>query len=618
MAETLSQKLKNYNEKELLELSQHIRQEIIDSVSINGGHLSPNLGVVELTIALHKVFDFPTDSLIFDVGHQSYTHKILSGREEEFKKIRQFDSISGFPHPDESEYDSFIAGHAGAALSAAIGVSESKYLTKDPSSTIAVIGDGSLGCGMSLEALNNVSEVNGKVIIILNDNKMAISPSVGGMTKHLNKIIAGNFYFNNKNRVKRFLKKCSFGKLRFDEFAHKTLLAVKNFFMPKGTIFNELNIQYLGPIDGYSFPELFKVLEYAKKSPKSVLIHVFTEKGHGYEYAREFPEKFHGVGAFSKNNGNFCKESTQSFPKTFGLSMCELANPNLTVITAAMKSGTGLTKYAEENPNNFYDVGICEEHAVTFAAGLAKSGKIKSVVALYSTFLQRAFDNVYHDVCLQNANVLIAIDRAGIVDDGPTHHGIYDLGFLRQMPNLTIMAPRSENELRSMLHLAMELPTPVAIRYSKNASQIPFTPELPPEKIDIGRAEIVADGEIISLWAMGSEVDRALEIRDIIKEKINVTIEVVNPRFIRPFDKKLLFEKAKSHLIATMEDHVLSGGLSSEVAQLIAPSCYDLAASFGWGARVFEHGKTDEIRNKHHLDNQSIANKLMEIIEDER
>lgn len=618
MAENLSQQLKNYDLDELKSLSQKIRQEIIDSVSINGGHLSPNLGVVELTIALHKIFDFPTDSLIFDVGHQSYTHKILSGREEEFKKIRQFDSISGFPRPEESEYDSFIAGHAGAALSAAIGISESKFLTNDQSSTIAVIGDGSIGCGMTLEALNNINEVKGKVIIILNDNKMAISPNVGGIAKHLNKIISGSWYLKNKSKVKNLLKKCSFGRIRFDEIVNNALRGIKNFILPNGTIFDALNIRYLGPIDGYSFEDLFRVLEFAKNAKESLIIHVFTEKGHGYEYARNFPEKFHGIGAFHKNDGTLRKESSQSFPIAFGYSMCELASPELALITAAMKSGTGLSQYAECYPNNFYDVGICEEHAVTFAAGLAKSGKVKSVVALYSTFLQRAFDNIYHDVCLQNLNVLIAIDRAGIVDDGPTHHGIYDLGFLREMPNLTIMAPASENELRSMLHLAIKLPTPVAIRYSKSASATPFTPANPPEEIEIGRAKIVAEGEVVSLWAMGSEVDRALKIRDIIKEKIGVTIEVVNSRFIRPFDKKLLFYKAKSHLIVTMEDHVLSGGLASEVSLLLAPSCYDLAASFGWQSRVFEHGNTEEIRKKHHLDNDSIAAKLIEVIEHER
>ena len=618
MAENLSQQLKNYNLDELKELSQKIRQEIIDSVSVNGGHLSPNLGVVELTIALHKVFNFPEDSLIFDVGHQSYTHKILSGREQEFKKVRQFDSISGFPHPDESEYDSFIAGHAGAALSAALGISESKFLSGDTTQTIAVIGDGSLGCGMTLEALNNINEIKGKVIIILNDNKMAISPNVGGIARHLNKIISGNWYLRNKNKIKTILQKFSFGKVRFDKIIHSGLMAIKNLVLPKGTIFNALNIRYLGPIDGYSYSDLLRVLEVAKNSDKSVIIHVFTEKGHGYEYARNFPEKFHGIGAFYKDDGTLLKKSVQNFPMAFGHSMCELAKKELAVITAAMKSGTSLTQYAEQNPNNFYDVGICEEHAITFAAGLAKSGKIKSVVAIYSTFLQRAFDSVYHDVCLQNANVLIAIDRAGVVDDGPTHHGIYDLGFLRQMPNLTIMAPRSENELRSMLHLAMDIPTPIAIRYSKNASKVPFTPEEDVEKIDLGRAEIVEAGEIVSLWAMGSEVDRALEVRKVIQEKIGVAIEVVNVRFIRPFDKKLLFEKAKSHLIVTMEDHVLTGGLTSEVSQLIAPSCSDLAASFGWRERVFEHGNIDEIRKKHKLDIASIAEKLIGIIEDER
>ncbi|MBQ9789020.1 MAG: 1-deoxy-D-xylulose-5-phosphate synthase [Lentisphaeria bacterium] len=618
MAENLSQQLKNYSLDELKGLSQKIRQEIIDSVSVNGGHLSPNLGVVELTIALHKVFNFPQDSLIFDVGHQAYTHKILSGRAEEFKKVRQFDSISGFPHPDESEYDSFIAGHAGAALSAAMGIAESKVLTSDASETIAVIGDGSIGNGMTLEALNNLKSIKGKVIVILNDNKMAISPNVGSIAAHLNKIISGSWYLHNKGKVKNFLRKISFGRVRFDEIINNALRAIKNLILPKGTIFNALNIRYLGPIDGYNYTDLFRTLEFAKNVKESVIIHVFTEKGHGYEYARNFPEKFHGIGAFHKNDGSLCKESLQSFPKTFGFTMCELAQKNLAVITAAMKSGTALTKYAEENPDNFYDVGICEEHAVTFAAGLAKSGKTKSVVALYSTFLQRAFDSVYHDVCLQTANVLIAIDRAGIVDDGPTHHGIYDLGFLREMPNLTIMVPRSENELRSMLHLAMEIPAPVAIRYSKGASRTPFTPELPPEKIDIGRAEIAAEGEIISLWAMGSEVDRALEIRDLIKEKIGVAIEVVNVRFIRPFDKKLLFYRAKSHLIVTMEDHCINGGLASEVSQLIAPSCYDLAASFGWQSRVFEHGNTNEIRKKHGLDNESIAAKLVELIENER
>lgn len=608
----LNYNLKAMNSAELEELSQKIRHEIIDSVAVNGGHLSPNLGVVELTIALHKIFDLPKDKIIFDVGHQSYTHKILTGRSEAFKTIRQFGSISGFPRSEESEFDAFIAGHAGAALSAAMGIAESNHLLGDKDAhTIAVIGDGAMGCGVTLEALNNIREINGRVIIILNDNKMSISQNVGGIASHLNKIISGNWYLRNKIYVKKMLKKFP-KQINLYEFVNRCLTSVKHFILPKGTIFGALGLRYLGPIDGYSFNDLLRVLEFAKNSNESMIIHVVTEKGHGYEYARNFPEKFHGIGAFCKNDGKLKKQNAQNFSKTFGKTIVELANPKLVAITAGMKSGTELSEYAEKNPNNFFDVGISEEHAMTFAAGLAKTGNVKSVIALYSTFLQRAFDGVYHDVCLQNLNVLIAIDRAGIVDDGPTHHGIYDLGFLREMPNLVIMAPKNENEMRFMMHKAMSIKTPVAIRYSKNSSPIEFCPSLPIEDIEIGKAEVVATGTKISLWAMGLEVYRALEIRDRLKAKLNLDIEVVNVRFVAPLDEELLMEKAKTHQIISLEDHVKSGGLATALSLVLASNNAQLSYAFGFDNKVMEHGNIEQIRLKHHLDIDSIVNKIEE------
>ena len=462
--------LKALAPRQLTALCSELRETIIDTVSKNGGHLAPNLGVVELTVALHSVFNMPEDKIVWDVGHQSYVHKLLTGRRDRFHSIRTDNGLSGFTLREESEFDCFSSGHAGTAISAAMGFAAARDARNGSEHVIAVVGDGSLICGLSLEALNNVRSSCRNLIIIVNDNKMSISKSVGAIPNYLNRIITGRSYNHFKAFAKMAVQRMPSGSDIIGGI-QKLEEATKSLFVP-GVFFEEMGLRYVGPINGHKLPELIETFNRVKDFNRPVIVHVITEKGAGCEYAKEAPEKFHGVSSFNPHTGHSEHASSGiNFSAAFGASMIELAekDPEVVAITAAMRSGTGLLKFSEQFPDRFFDVGIAEEHGLTFAGGLAAGG-MRPVVALYATFLQRGLDCVFHDICLQNLPVIICADRAGIVEDGPTHHGIYDESFLLSMPRLSVLAPKNETELKAMLFAAYEQKTPVAIRYPRGAS----------------------------------------------------------------------------------------------------------------------------------------------------
>ncbi len=597
---------------DLEKLSSEIRRKLLEVVAANGGHLAPNLGVVELTIALHYIFNTPDDKLVWDVGHQGYVHKLLTGRGDIFKSLRQTNGCLGFLSREESpEFDVIGAGHAGTAISAALGLAVARDRRGSREKVVAVVGDGSLNCGISLEGLNNISEATKDLIIILNDNKMSISQNVGAIPRYLNRIISGQSY----NRFKTFMKnlfKWIPGWSKVIRKISRLEEATKSLLVP-GVFFEELGIRYIGPIDGHDFQELIRTIDGVKNFRRPVIVHVITEKGHGYPHAEAAPEKFHGLSSFDPDTGicNGDGKDGTTFSKAFGMTMEELAEPadNLAVITAAMRSGTGLKEFSEKFPGKFHDVGIAEEHAVVFAAGLAAGG-IRPVVAIYATFLQRALDCVFHDICLQNLPVIICCDRSGIVDDGPTHHGINDLGFLRALPNLSILSPKNETELRSMIFAAWQHPGPTVIRYPRGSSGVPFKNDTPPVEIPWGKAEVVKNGNDLAVWAFGRETQTAVAAAKILEEKHGLSATVVNSRFLKPLDEKLLFEHAAKMRIVTIEDHQTRGGLAAEIDELLINAEKRQIIHFGWGHDVVPHGNTSEIRKAYKLTPEAIAEKI--------
>ena len=493
---------------ELKTLAQEIRQEMIDVISKNGGHLAPNLGVVELTLALHRIFNSPQDKIVWDVGHQTYVHKLLTGRLERFKTIRKFRGLSGFPKRGESVHDCFETGHSSTSISAAVGFAKARDVLRESSHVVAVIGDGAMTGGMAFEALNHAGHSETNLIVVLNDNEMSISPNVGAMSTYLNQLRTDPLYDKRKEDLEILLKRIPGIGKKVAKLAAKAKDSLKYLLVP-GVIFEELGFTYLGPIDGHDQALMEEVLEQAKNKKGPVLIHVLTQKGKGYKPAEENPGTFHGVGAFDPETGKIAKKiAPPTYTAVFGDTLCSLATQDsrIVAITAAMPGGTGLNEFAKEFPERFFDVGIAEQHAVTFAAGLAFGG-LKPVVAIYSTFYQRAYDQVLHDVCLQEANVVLAIDRAGVVgDDGPTHHGVFDISFFRIIPNLIFMAPKDENELRHMLYTALQHSGPVALRYPRADGQgVTLDETLKP--IPIGKAEVLRDGRdvtLIGVWPINS------------------------------------------------------------------------------------------------------------------
>jgi len=593
---------------ELPLLCAELRQNIIDTVSSNGGHLAASLGAVELIVALHYLFNTPDDKILFDVGHQAYAHKLLTGRKEAFDRLRQVKGCAGFPTPAESEFDPCITGHAGVAISNAVGIAAANWLRGERGKVVAVVGDGSLNCGISLEGLNNAKAHGKNLIVILNDNKMSISPNVGGLPNYLNRLISGGPYNRFKRTVKDVIKTLPRHD-RIHRIVRKIAEAVKGFLLP-GVVFEELGFRYIGPIDGNDLEKLLHTIGNIKDLQGPFLIHVITRKGLGYKFAEADPENYHGVSGFCVEDGKLTPNGSNTFSKAFGKSMIDLASahPEVVAITAAMACGTGLKNFADKLPRQFFDVGIAEEHAVSFAAGLATNG-IRPVVAIYSTFIQRALDNIYHDVVLAGLPVIFALDRAGAVEDGPTHHGIYDLGFLLAMPGLTVMAPADEAELELMLNFAYELKKPVAIRYPRGGSrrEIAATP------LKLGKADIVKDGNDAMIWATNLEVATALEVADLLAND-NIDAGVVNTRFLSPFDRETLLEH-KDRAIVTIEDHTLTGGLAAVVdSALAAAQTHGKILHFGWPNELIGHGKISEIRQHHGMDAAAIAAKIKEAL----
>jgi len=553
-------------------LAGEIREKIIDTVSRNGGHLASSLGTVELTLAIHYVFDTPRDKLIWDVGHQAYAHKIITGRKDLFHTLRKKGGISGFPRREESPYDVFNAGHSSTSISAATGIAEARCLTGGDFKTIAVIGDGSIAAGMAFEALNWAGDRNKDLIIILNDNELCISPNVGAMSSYLNRVMTGHTVTKFKTEVKNFLKSIPSIGEQMVKFTKQIEESLKALVVP-GALFEELGFTYVGPLEGHRLDNLIRNLKNVRELHGPVLVHVITKKGMGYKFAEDDPAKFHGIAPFKIDTGEpLAKDHTPlSYTKIFGRTIIKLAryNPLIVAVTAAMREGTGLDEFAGEYAERFYDVGMAEQHGVTFAAGLATGGLIP-VVAIYSTFMQRAYDQILHDVCLQNLPVVFALDRGGFVgSDGPTHHGLFDYSYLRSIPNIIVMAPKDENELQHMLKTAVECGGPVSIRYPRGRGVGVPIDDLP-VSLDIGKGEIVYDAEdpALAIIAIGSTVypaiAAALELKD---EGMNV--QVLNARFVKPLDEKLLCDTAKSlKRIITVEENVLMGGFGSAILEL--------------------------------------------------
>ena len=601
--------------RELEQLASELRHFIIDTVSQNGGHLAPNLGTVELTLALYSVFSFPEDKLVWDVGHQAYTHKILTGRRDAFKTLRKKGGITGFPNRSESVYDAFGVGHASTSISAALGMALARDAKGEKNQVIAVIGDGALTGGESFEALNNAGDLGTKLIVILNDNEMSIDANVGAMSEYLSRIRIAPQYARAKRDMGSLLMSIPHIGDKVYKTASHLKDGVRSVLVP-GSLFEEMGFHYIGPIDGHNIGLLEEVLTSAKEMEGPVLIHIHTVKGKGYKPAEQAPEKFHGVGCFDPSTGKSAKKAgcAPSYTSVFSKALIDLAKdrPDILAITAAMPSGTGLKAFGQAYPKRFFDVGIAEEHAMTLAAGMAAAG-MHPVIALYSTFAQRAYDQLIHDVCLQNLPVTLCLDRAGLVgEDGPTHHGVFDLSYLRQMPNMCVMAPKDEEELRHMLATAIAIEGPAAVRYPRGAGLgVPLTDSL--ETLPVGKAEVLQEEGDIAFLAVGTMVEKAKEAAAILKEE-GIEAAVVNMRFIKPLDTELLGEMARTkRLLITAEENVLAGGFGSAVAEYLADHGLEVPLlRFGIPDRFIEQGTRRELLSLCGLQPDEMAERIRE------
>lgn len=603
---------------QMRDLAVEIRGELLETVAANGGHLASNLGVVELTISLLRVFHEENDQIVWDTGHQAYVYKLLTGRHELFRSLRQHRGCCGFPLRQESDYDIFGTGHAGTAISAATGICVANEQLNLYGRTVAVVGDGALGCGISLEGLNNVIESTNRLIIILNDNKMSISPNVGALSRYLNKIISGRRYNRLKGVISRGVEKVPKVGRGLHRVISRIQESVKNLLIP-GMFFEELGFRYIGPLNGHDLNELTSTLERLKPlDEQPLLIHVITEKGHGYEPAEKDPATFHGVGKFEPETGKIFKKTdpgnkAPSFGACFGNTLEKMLRENsrVTAITAGMCDGTGMKNIRNKFPKRFYDVGIAEEHAVVFAAGLAAQG-MRPVVAIYASFMQRAFDYVFHDVALQNLPVIFCLDRAGAVPDGPTHHGIHDLGFWQSVPNITVMQPADPLELTEMLQSALKQEGPALIRYPKRDQNEDVYKNRERPKIKLGKAIFLREGKDVSLWCLGPETKLGLEAAEKLAEN-NIQADVVNVRFLKPFDRELLLEQAQSKLIVTIEDHTLTGGLASLVNAALCNQNQARIRNFGWpDEEIVPWGSIDDLRERFGLTPENIARQIQE------
>lgn len=554
----------------LYQLAGEIRKEIIETVSKNGGHLAPNLGVVELTIALHRVFETPLDKIIWDVGHQCYVHKLITGRREKFRAIRKYGGISGFPRPEECEHDAFISGHSSTSISVALGMAIARDLAGEKHTVAAVIGDGAMTGGMAFEAMNHAGHLQKDLIVVLNDNEMSIAKNVGGMSRYLSRLRTDPMYSRGKDELEHVIKKIPAIGPTVLKGIERLKDSLKYLVVP-GMLFEELGFVYLGPIDGHSIQDMTDVLNQAKNMRGPVLIHVITTKGKGYSHAEKNPGKFHGIGPFDPETGvPKGGGGNPTYTEVFGQTLVELAgrDKSILAITAAMTEGTGLSGFSKKYPDRFFDVGIAEPHAVTMAAAMASKG-LRPVVAIYSTFLQRAYDQIIHDVCMLNLPVTFAIDRSGLVgEDGPTHHGVFDLSYLSHAPNMVIMAPKDENELRQMLKTALEYKRPAAVRYPRSeGTGRHLDDEI--ESIPVGRSEVIRDGTDIAIFAVGTMVEAADKAAQTLGAQ-GISAAVINVRFIKPTDNECIIKySSTTGRIITLEENILSGGFGSRVLEVI-------------------------------------------------
>ncbi len=604
--------LKGLGREELEQLARELRREIITTVSRTGGHLASSLGVVELTLALYRVFDLPADKIVWDVGHQAYAHKILTGRREAFKTLRRLGGISGFPRRQESPYDFFGAGHASTSISAALGMAAARDRRGGKEKIIAFLGDGALTGGTALEALNQGGR-HRNILVVLNANEMAISPSVGAISEYLSRILSAPFYNRVKAEVSAIVEKIPAIGFKMVEVVRKLEESVKGLIVP-GLIFEEFGYRYFGPVDGHNLESLLEILENIRRIDEPVLLHAVTRKGKGYQPAEEHPETFHGASPFRIKTGRpLRRPASLSYSEICGRTLTALApkTPELVAITAAMCSGTGLTGFARRYPDRFFDVGIAEGHALTFAAGMAADG-LRPVVAVYSTFLQRGYDQIVHDICLQNLPVILAVDRAGLVgEDGATHQGIFDIAFLRHIPNLTLIQPRNGEELSSFIEAALGRDGPVAIRYPRGATGLTKITK-PFRRYPWGRAARVAEGDEGEIWAIGPMVETALAAAGILKER-GRSFGVVNTRFIKPLDGELLRSSAAAGLkIVSLEEHILAGGLGSALGEELDASGRGRTPLFRIGIpdRFVEHGTVAELREICGLTPERVAERI--------
>lgn len=608
--------LKTMSSDELCILAGNIRELIIDVVSKNGGHLASNLGVVELTIAIHKVFNSGYDKIIWDVGHQSYVHKILTGRKDTFHTLRKYKGISGFPKRKESLHDIFETGHSSTSISAGLGYALSRDIKGEKYNVVSVIGDGAMTAGMAFEALNHAGDTGTSLIVVLNDNEMSISQNVGGLSQYLNRIRTAPTYFKVKEDVEAILTSIpGIGRQVF-KTAERAKDSVKYFLVP-GMFFEDIGFKYLGPIDGHNINDIVRELERAKKVGGPVLVHVITKKGKGYKPAEENPDKFHGSSPFDIDTGKAIKKPDYpSYSDILGDTLINLAEKDdrIVAITAAMPAGTGLSKYKEKFKKRFFDVGIAEQHGVTLAAGLA-SNELKPYFVVYSSFLQRGYDQVLHDVCIQNLPVVFAIDRAGLVgSDGETHHGVFDLSYLSHIPNIAIMAPRDKFEFIQMLEFSKDYNGPLAIRYPRG-NCYDIMEEKPRTKIELGKAEVLNKGKDIALVAIGKMVETSYEVaKELNKKGKNITL--INGRFVKPLDENLIKEIAKDHpLIVTLEDNVKVGGFGSQVNNLLIENGYrGEILNIALPDVFIEHGSIDELFKQYNMDTEGIINRIYEKI----
>lgn len=604
--------IKQLKPEELEKLAEEIRQFLVEKISVTGGHLASNLGVVELTMALHLAFELPQDKMIWDVGHQSYTHKILTGRRAGFDDLRKYGGMSGFPKRKESECDAFDTGHSSTSISAGLGYVAARDIKGEEHSVISIIGDGAMTGGMAYEALNNASRLKSNFIIVLNDNNMSISENVGGMSRYLNGLRTAEAYTGLKKGVEDTLMKIPVQGEKILYQMKKTKSGLKQLFVP-GMFFEDMGITYLGPVDGHDIRKLYKTFQEAKRVDHAVLVHVLTKKGKGYVPAEENPSRFHGIVPFDIETGEAKEKSSKdSYTDIFSKVFCDIVKQNDAVvgITAAMADGTGLARFARMFPDRFFDVGIAEEHALTFAAGLAAGG-LKPVVAVYSSFLQRAFDQTIHDVCLQNLPVMIAVDRAGLVgSDGETHQGLFDLSFLNMIPNMTILSPKNRWEMADMVRFCADFQYPVALRYPRGAAYEGLSAFRTP--IVYGKSEILYEEEDIAVIFVGHMAELAVQVRDRLKE-IGYHCSLINARFVKPLDTEMLEALTKDHrLFVTIEENVLSGGFGEQVLHYVSRAKLDVGVRcIGIPDDYVEHGNVDLLRREVGLDAETIVKQII-------